>query len=386
MLSRVLEFVKSGWLQHVEDLRLVAFFHRRYELSIKQDCLLWGIRVVILTCYLKDMLEELHVGHPGIVRMKELARSYFWWPNVDLEIEQTVRNCSSCQQVRKPPAAAPLAPWLWTSNPWYRIHIDFDGKRHHFILVDAHSRWPEIFYMPRNATAASTIAILRELFDKYGMPVHCVSDNGPQFRSEEFTRFLKMNGVKHVRIASNGLTNCMVQSFKNHMKACKGSKLSIQQRTENFLLTYRSTKHATTGRTPASLFLGRKLRVRLSLLRPNVGEVMDSQAKQKATHNVHSKFREFYPGDRVLVKDLRKEDTWSPGSVAERGGSRSYVVVLNDGRAWKRYVDHVRRDSMDIAVTVRVFQALHRRHQLVQQMDVVRWSQTKDRHRRKSQP
>ena len=359
VLSRVLEFVKNGWPQHVEDLRLKPFFHRRYELSIEQDCLLWGIRVVIPTRYQKDMLEELHVGHPGIVRMKELARSYCWWPNVDLEIEQTVRNCSSCQQVRKPPAAAPLAPWLWPSNPWHRIHVDFaeDKKRHYFILVDAHSRWPEIFYMPRNTTAAATITILRELFAKYGMPVHCVSDNGPQFRSEEFTRFLKMNGVKHVRVApyhaaSNGLAERMVQSFKNHMKACKGSKLSIQQRIENFLLTYRSTKHPTTGRTPASLFLGRELRTRLSLLRPNVGEkVMDSQAKQKATHDVHSKFREFYAGDRVLVKDLRKEDTWWPGSVAERSGPRSYVVVLNDGRVWKRHVDHVRRDSMDRAVT-----------------------------------
>ena len=270
-----------------------------------------------------------------------------------------MRNCSSCQQVRKSPAAAPLAPWLWPSNPWHRIHIDFaeDEKRHYFILVDAHSRWPEIFYMPRNTTAAATITILRELFAKYGMPVHCVSDNGPQFRSEEFTRFLKMNGVKHVRVApyhaaSNGLAERMVQSFKNHMKACKGSKLSIQQRIENFLLTYRSTKHPTTGRTPASLFLGRELRTRLSLLRPNVGEkVMDSQAKQKVTHDAHVQFREFYPGDRVLVKDLRKEDTWWPGSVAERSGPRSYVVVLNDGRVWKRHVDHLRRDSMDRAVT-----------------------------------
>ena len=189
------------------------------------------------------------------------------------------------------------------------------------------------------------------------MPVHCVSDNGPQFRSQEFTRFLKMNGVKHVRVApyhaaSNGLAERMVQSFKNHMKACKGSKLSIQQRIKNFLLTYRSTKHPTTGRTPASLFLGRELRTRLSLLRPNVGEkVMDSQAKQKATHDAHVKFREFYPGDRVLVKDLRKEDTWLPGSVAERSGPRLYVVVLNDGRVWKRHVDHLRRDSMDRAVT-----------------------------------
>ena len=92
MLSKVLEFVKSGWPQHVEDLRLKLFFHRHYGLSIEQDCLLWGIRVVIPTRYRKDMLEELHVGHPGIDRMKELARSYLWGPNVDLEIKQTVRN------------------------------------------------------------------------------------------------------------------------------------------------------------------------------------------------------------------------------------------------------------------------------------------------------
>ena len=63
---------------------------------------------------------------------------------------------------------------------------------------------------------------------------------------------------------------------------------------------------------------------------------MDSQAKQKATHDVHVRMiREFYSGDRVLVKDLRKEDTWWPGSVVERSGPRSYAVVLNDGRGWK---------------------------------------------------
>ena len=148
------------------------------------------------------------------------------------------------------------------------------------------------------------------------------------------------------------LAERMLQSFKNHMKACKSSKFSIKQRVENFLLYYRSIKHPTTGRTPASLFLGRELRTRLTLLRPNVEEkVMDSQAKQKATHDLHTKFREFYPGDRVLVKDLRKEDTWWPGSIAERSGPKSYIVVQDDGRVWKRHVDHVRRESMDRAVS-----------------------------------
>ena len=133
---------------------------------------------------------------------------------------------------------------------------------------------------------------------------------------------------------------------------------------------------------------------------------MDSQAKQKAMHNVHSKFREFYPGDRVLVKDLRKEDTWWPGLVAERSGPRLYVVVLNDGRVWKRHVDHVRRDSMDRAATdpAREMESLDKPPDIplaiplsvsvpspsqapsVQQMYVVRWSQAKGRHQRKSQP
>ena len=74
VLSRVLEYVKNGWPQHVEDLRLKPLFRSRYESSIEQDCLLWGIRLVIPTRYKKDMLEELQVGHLGIVRMKTLAR------------------------------------------------------------------------------------------------------------------------------------------------------------------------------------------------------------------------------------------------------------------------------------------------------------------------
>ena len=112
VLSKVLEFVRHGWLQHVEDIRLKHYFNRRFDLSVEQGCLLWGLRVIIPSRYQADMLEELHTGHPGIVRMKELARSYLWWPNVDIQIEQMVRNCASCQQVRKPPAAAPLVPHM----------------------------------------------------------------------------------------------------------------------------------------------------------------------------------------------------------------------------------------------------------------------------------
>lgn len=74
-----------------------------------------------------DMLKELHVGHPGTVRTQELAHSYLWWLNVELEIKQTVKNYGSCQQVRKPPGVASLVPLMWPSNPWYHIHINVAG-------------------------------------------------------------------------------------------------------------------------------------------------------------------------------------------------------------------------------------------------------------------
>ena len=101
--------------------------------------------------------------------------------------------------------------------------------------------------------------------------------------------------------------------------------MTVQQRIANFLLTYRSTTHPTTGRTPASLFLGRELRIRLTLLHPSVEDkVMDSQAKQKVNLDTSAKFREFYPGEGIQVKDLQTRSKWWPGSVADRSGPKSY--------------------------------------------------------------
>ena len=87
------------------------------------------------------------------------------------------------------PAVAPFTLWLWPNNPWHRVHIDYaeDENEHYFILVDAHLRWLEIYFMPRKTSGTATVSIVRELFSKYGLPVHCDSDNGPQFRSEDCT-------------------------------------------------------------------------------------------------------------------------------------------------------------------------------------------------------
>ena len=354
VLSRVLEFTRTGWPTEVDDLRLKPYYNRRHELSIEQDCILWGLRVVIPQKLREQILQELHVAHPGMVRMKEIARSYVWWPNLDQEIEQTVKQCTSCQQTKNRPAVAPLMPWIWPGSPWQRIHIDFAEKdgRNFLVVVDAHSKWPEVIMM-NSTTTRATITVLRDLFAKYGLPLQVVSDNGPQFRSSEFQDFLKKNGIKEVKVSayqpsSNGAAERMVQSVKKSLSSSsKNNEHDVQQNLDNFLLTYRSTKHATVGCSPAQLFLGRDLRTRISLVRPNLKEnVINKQGTQKFYYDQHSKYREFFPGDAVLVRDPRKEETWWPGTIAERSAPKTYIVTLTDGRVWKRHVDHLKRREL----------------------------------------
>ena len=225
ILSKVMTFTRRGWPDNVtEPLR--PYWRRRHELTIEDDCLLWGSRVVVPQKLRVKLLEELHRDHSGMSRMKSVARSYIWWPGLDEEIERLVRGCQSCQAVKNAPPAAALHPWSWPTQPWRRVHLDFAGPVEGSMLllaVDAHSKWPEIQLMS-STTAVKTIEVLRTMFARYGLPEQIVTDNGPQFVATEFKTFMKENGVRHIRSApyhpaSNGQVERLVQTYKQALKA-----------------------------------------------------------------------------------------------------------------------------------------------------------------------
>ena len=202
LLSRVSRYLHEGWPDQCDD-QLKPYWCRKTELSLHDDCVLWGSRVIIPPPGREVVLGELHAGHPGISRMKTLARMFVWWPGMDGDIVKTVQSCHICQQYRPAPPPAPLQPWKWPSHPWSRLHLDYAGPflGHMFlVVVDAHLKWLEVFQMPA-ATSRATIQQLRALFAQFGLPQTIVTDNGPCFSSEEFTLFLKNNGILHLKSA-----------------------------------------------------------------------------------------------------------------------------------------------------------------------------------------
>ena len=206
---------------------------------------------------------------------------------IDQEIEKVTRECQPCNKTRRAPQASPLLPWSWPTAPWQRVHVDFATHlaKHYLIMVDAHSKWPEVIGPMKTTTADSTINATRNIFARYGLPTQVVRDNGPPFKSAEHEEFLRQNGIQRILVSpyhpsSNGLAERFVQTFKFAMESSADDPASsIQRRIQNFLISYRNTPHATTGSSPAKLFLQRELRTRLSLVTPDIGSRVASKTK-----------------------------------------------------------------------------------------------------------
>ena len=145
-------------------------------------------------------------------------------PAVDVRSTVTCRNLP------------PVHPWDWTKDPWERLHIDFAGpfmNSMFLIIVDAHSKWLEIFPM-KTTTTSNTIEKLRILFSQLGLPKVIVSNNGPKFVSDEVCLFVAHNGIKHITFApyhprTNGQAERLVQVFKQAMRSAKEDHVSLQQ-------------------------------------------------------------------------------------------------------------------------------------------------------------
>ncbi|XP_041823137.1 uncharacterized protein K02A2.6-like [Melanotaenia boesemani] len=347
-LSKVLLWCLKGWPKEV-DAEFKPFSQRRLELSVTDGCVLWGARVVVPKRGRSVILKQLHNTHPGISRMKGLARSHVWWPGMDSDIEKEVQSCHTCQQNSKSPAGAPLHPWEWPETPWSRLHIDYAGPylgKMFLIIVDAHSKWIDA-YLTNSATSQVTIEKLRQCFSTHGLPQTIVSDNGTCFTSQEFKTFLKQNGIQHktsapFHPASNGLAERAVQTFKQGITKTNGD--TLETKIARFLFNYRITPQSTTGLSPAEMLMSRRLRSTLDLLLPDVkSKIRKKQLKQKEHQDTHTKWRSFASGDEVYVRNYSHGPRWIPAVIDEHTGPVSYTVQTGDGRVMRRHVDQVRK-------------------------------------------
>ncbi|XP_055622875.1 uncharacterized protein K02A2.6-like [Toxorhynchites rutilus septentrionalis] len=253
---------------------------------------MYGERIVIPKKFQRKILQQLHKGHPGVERMRM---------NVLLSQRLTQNKAGVMAHPRKTVAEDPLDPL---------------------------SKWPEVI-PTKSITSAATIAILRQIFSRFGMPEVLVSGNGSQLVSDVFERFCESNGIMHLKT-----TPFHPQStIKRTMKKIQAGGETLDEALNTFLLCYRSTpcRSAPGGKSPAELLLGRPLRTSFELLRPPSKFNKNNSLKQNQQFNTKHGAKEkcFDVQDQVYAQVHRGNDwNWVPGVIVERVGTVIYNVWI----------------------------------------------------------
>ena len=124
------------------------------------------------------------------------------------------------------------------------MDADFAGPINgvtYLVLVDSHSKWPEVMTMP-STSASATIIVLDKLFATHGLPETIVSDNGTQFTSPQFDEYCNSHAIEHIGFPlyhpqSNGQAEKFVDSLKRAWLKTKGEG-GTEGSIRRFLITY----------------------------------------------------------------------------------------------------------------------------------------------------
>lgn len=325
VLLKVFNFTKNGWPNHITDNAIMPYFKIRHYISIIDECLVFGSRLIVPQKFQALVLNLLHESHPGIVRTKMLARSLFWWPCMSQDIELKCKSCEICSIVNFKPDNVKI-PWPKCDLPFQRVHIDFFEyeKRHFLIFCDSYSKWIDIKLM-QQCTASYVIRELYSIFSVVGLPCEIVSDNGPPFDSYQFIEFCTKLNIKVTKTPpyhpeSNGFAERNVQIAKKALKKIivNNCSVDIQLELSKFLLNYRNTQTTVNCKTPNSMLMSYMPRTALTILNP----VHNPKSMKRLPYYPH-----FTENETVLVK----VGSASPckGTIVKVLSSTLYLVNVN---------------------------------------------------------
>lgn len=148
-----------------------------------------------------------------------------------------------------------MAGCEWPEQVWQSLHMEFLGpirNKHHLVVSDAHSKWPEVF---ESASTSSQMIVefIRQTFARFSSPETIVADNAFCFTSTNFQNFFKINYISHItsppfHAGSNDTVENSVRTVKNGLKKSfsESTPLDTNRNLSRLLLDNRSIEHSTT--------------------------------------------------------------------------------------------------------------------------------------------
>ena len=143
----------------------------------------------------------------------------------------------------------PKAPWQDVAadllGPW-------PGGEYLFVVVDYYSRYFEVDIL-KSVLSKNIIESLDHIFATHGIPESIKTDNGPQFISEEFQKYMVNTGVKHMTSTplwpqGNDEVERQNRTLLKSMLIAYSAGKDWKKELSKLLLAYRSTPMKRKGK------------------------------------------------------------------------------------------------------------------------------------------
>ena len=320
-------------------------------------------------------------GHRGPTKTYTRIQRHFVWPKMRSKIERYVASCHECQvtSLRATPKA-PMGVTKLSAEPFAQVCVDIigpldppatSGKRYILTYVDMATRYPDAIAI--SSLEADTVAqALFQICSRVGFPETLTSDNGTNFTSRLFERFLQLLECRHIRTSVyHAQANGICERYNGTLKRClRKLVLDFPRHWERYLpaalFAFRDTPHDTTGYSPFELIYGHRVRGPLEFLaecwqseqleeedrdvhryimefasrlksacQTAVKSIQTQQQKSKVLFDRHARRRVLRPGDKVLLllpthmKKLMLR--WKgPYTVTKRFDADHYAVQVDE--------------------------------------------------------
>ncbi|XP_014666364.1 PREDICTED: uncharacterized protein K02A2.6-like [Priapulus caudatus] len=246
---------------------VTAYFYYQDELSTAHDLIFKGERVVIPKAMRRDMLDRIHSSHLGENSCLKRARETIFWPGIKSDVKDYIRKCDVWLSMATKQLKEPMYPQGAPARPLAKVAADLfvlDSKNY-LVTVDYFSNFLEIDHLT-TTTSPAVIPKLKTQFARFGIPDELVTDNGPQFVSDEFQRFVFKWEFKHSTTSSHyPQANGKAENAVKIAKALLTKSKEAQTDPYISLLAFRNTPTQGFDSSPVQRLMNRRTRTALPI-------------------------------------------------------------------------------------------------------------------------
>ena len=308
-----------------------------------------GYRYLLPTKLAQELIHERHYdskeSHPSQGELVNYFSDRFMVPKLTELAKAVANSCDVCQRSRlsKRHFVADLTTIPRASEPMYFLSFDIAGpflgygsvERYVLVLIDHFSRFVWAKAVGRQ-TGKEVAAFLLQVFGRFGVPKHLLSDRGTNIRYGVVPAMLSALGVEKLEStayhpASNGLVERVIGTIGRALKRLVLAEKDAgkwPELLEVAVNAYNRRKHSSTGYAPAEVlfsyvpetgrepvparvpltqphrdFIDEKLQKRTEILAAVEEHLQETEQKRKETFDrTRARPHDFTAGQWVLVK------------------------------------------------------------------------------------